>query len=223
MDKDRGHKRYNLIIFDWEGTLGDTIGQALYRIAVEASKGVFGSDAIIKETFRLNLLHAAKGFFPSWSNEQLEQFCLRKSVSSEVEPSDLYLIPGAKTLVERLNQADINLAIASNKGQQSLQNALQRSALLPFFRITRAAGQTPPKPCPQMLDEILTEFMLTPADALMIGDSVSDIEMARLIGMDSVGFDYYHQNTQALLAEGALFVFDNYQDVAQFLNLPNSN
>ena len=43
---------------------------------------------------------------------------------------------------------------------QSLQNALQRSALLPYFRITRAAGQTPPKPCPQMLDEILTEFLL---------------------------------------------------------------
>ena len=219
MSKDHGHKRYDLIIFDWEGTLGDTIGQALYRIAVEASKGALGSNAINEETVRLNLLQAAKGFFPNWSDEQLEQFCLRKSVSSDVEPSGIYLLPGAKILIERLSDAGINLAIASNKGQQSLQSALKRSALQPFFRVTRSAGQTPPKPCPQMLDEILTEFLLTPADALMIGDSVSDIEMAKQIGMDAVGFDYYHQNTQELLAAGALFVFDNYPDVAQFLNL----
>ena len=219
MDKDRGHQRYDLIIFDWEGTLGDTIGQALYRIAVEASKGALGNDAMINETFRLNLLHASKGFFPNWSDEQLEQFCLRKRVSPDVEPAEIYLLPGVKTLIERLSEAGINLAIASNKGQQSLQSALKRSALLPFFPVTRSAGQTPPKPCPQMLDEILAEFLLTPVDALMVGDSVSDIEMAKLIGMDAVGFDYYHQNTQALLAAGALFVFDNYLDVAQFLNL----
>lgn len=216
-------KRYDLIIFDWEGTLGDTIGQALYRIAVEAGKVALSTNSSSEETFRFNLNHAAKGFFPSWSDEQLEQFSLRKRASPNSEPSDIYLLPGAKALIERLSQAGIDLAIASNKGQQSLQNALQRAALQPFFRVTRSAGQTPPKPCPQMLDEILAEFLLTPTDALMIGDSVSDIEMAKLIGMDAVGFDYYHQNTQALLDAGALFVFDNYPDIAQFLNLPNSN
>ena len=217
------NKRYDLIIFDWEGTLGDTVGQAIHRIAVEASKEVVGTEAMHEETFCLNLRQAAKGFFPSWSDEQLEALCLRKSASAAVDPTDIYLLPGAKKLIESLSAAGIDLAIASNKGQHSLQSALQRSALQPFFRVTRTAGQTPPKPCPQMLDEILTEFLLKPADALMIGDSVSDIEMARIIGMDAVGFDYYHQNTEALCEAGALVVFDNYQDIAQFLNLPISN
>ncbi len=214
-------KRYELIIFDWEGTLGDTIGQAIHRIAVEAGKAALDHDGVIEDAFQANLNHAARGFFPSWSDEQIEQFCLRKSASCKSEPSDLYLLPGAKAFIEQLHQAEVDLAIASNKGQQSLQSALHRSALLPFFRITRSAGQTPPKPCPQMLEEILAELMLTPTDALMIGDSVSDIEMATLIGMDVIGFDYYHQNTEALLQMGALRVFDSYLDIAQFLNLPN--
>ena len=218
-DHDRNPKRYELIIFDWEGTLGDTVGQALYRIAVETGKSVLGDEPHHQDTFRFHLQHADKGFFPNWSDDQIEEFCLRKSILGGSEPSEMYLLPGAKELIECLSQAGINLAIASNKGQQALQAALQRSALQSFFHVIRSAGQTPPKPCPQMLTEILAEFLLTPADALMIGDSVSDVEMAKRIGMDAVGFDYYHQNTQALIDAGALFVFDNYSNVAQFLNL----
>jgi phosphoglycolate phosphatase len=70
-----------------------------------------------------------------------------------------------------------------------------------------------------MLEEILSECFVTVDQAVMVGDSVSDVEMARQIGMDVVGFDFYHQNTADLLSAGALKVFDNYQDLGQFLKL----
>ena len=213
--------QYDLIVFDWEGTLGDTVGQSLCRIASEAGRYVLGTDETPEEIFHRNLLQAARGFFPSWSNEQIERFSLSKIPCGGSQSPEACLLPGAKAIVEHVSTAGIHLAIASNKGLQSLQSALQRTGLQPFFTVIRAAGQTPPKPCPQMLLEILDEFLLKPENALMIGDSVSDIEMAKQIGMDAVGFDFYHQNTAELREAGALVVFDNYQDVAKFLNLPD--
>ena len=220
MSKESSHKRYGLIVFDWEGTLGDTVGQSLCRIAVEAGKHALGADGLSESLFRQNLYQATRVYFPSWSDGQIEQYCSRKCLSNQATLPEVCVFPGAKDLVERLSQAGIHLAIASNKGAQSLQSALQRAGMQPFFSVTRAAGQAPPKPCPQMLEEILDEFLMSAKEALMIGDSVSEMEMAKQIGMDAVGFDFYHQNTEALLDAGASLVFDNYEALAQFLSLP---
>jgi len=70
-------------------------------------------------------------------------------------PTELCLIPGAKAFIEKLIAAKIDIAIATNKGQHSLQRALQATELDKLFKVTRSAGQTPAKPCPQMLEEIM--------------------------------------------------------------------
>lgn len=215
---EQSSKKYSLVIFDWEGTLADLAKQTLARV-VDAHLSLLKPFTEDDEHLKSNVLQVAKQLFPLWSDEELERISDIKMVTAGCDVAGVYLLPGAKALIERLAVEGVDLAIASNKGQQSLQVALQRSALQPYFRVTRSAGQVPPKPCPQMLEEILVEFAVDASDALMVGDSVADIEMAGLVGMDAVGIDFYHQNTEALLQAGAKVVFDYYPDLAKFLNL----
>ncbi|MDX1836450.1 HAD-IIIA family hydrolase [Legionella taurinensis] len=215
-------KRYRLVVFDWEGTLGDTLGQILNNVAVEARRLNFGEldEQLARQSVELGLVKAMKIVFPHLTLQQHQQLLQAVQQSLVSRHADVYLIPGAKLIVERLAAAGLDVAIATNKGQQSLHRALQLSGLDALIKVTRSAGQTPPKPCPQMLEEILDEFSLTPKDAIMVGDSVTDIEMAKSIGMDAVGVDFYHQQREALEGAGALCVFDDFQLFAEFIHLP---
>lgn len=214
-------KRYRLVIFDWEGTLSDTLGQILSTIADEARKLNFGelNEPLARQSVDLGLIKAVKRLFPCLSPCQHHQLVLAVQQALLSRNARVHLLPGVEEIITQIVKANIDLAIATNKGQSSLQRALSACGLASFFKITRSAGQTPPKPCPQMLEEILQEYAIPVDEALMVGDSVTDIEMARQINMDAIGIDFYHQQAEVLLSAGALDVFDNYQQLARFLQL----
>lgn len=212
-------KKYQLIIFDWEGTLSDTLGQVLDSVATEAARLGFGSfnPEIARLSFEIGLVNAIKRLFPELS--PLEQHELIEAVQRNLmsRHGETFLIPGAKQLISALSHAQILLAIATNKGHQGLHRALLNSGLAPFFNITRSASQTAPKPDPTMLIEILDELVILPENALMIGDSAIDMEMAGRLKMDAIGVNFYHQDGEELLRAGALQVFNDYRLLADFL------
>lgn len=219
------NSRYQLIIFDWEGTLGDTVGQSLLQMARERLRDdkVQASENQTDSSFKKVISQSIRDVFPYWSEQQIEQFCKVHGLMQSFSASSEILFPGAKDFIESLHQENKQLAIATNKGYHSLLQALQYTGLDAYFSILRAAGQVPPKPCPQMLTEILQESLLATSQALMVGDSPADIEMAGQIGMEVVGVDFYHQNSDLLLAKGAIAVFDNYQDLQDFINISSSD
>ena len=214
-------KSYRLVVFDWEGTLGDTLGPVLNAIRTQAGRLQFGEldEQLARQCVPQGLLRAVKKMFPHLSLHQHEQ--LLQAVQQAIlttAPGDV-LFPGAIHLVQQLQRAGLDLAIATNRGSQSLQRALQESGLDDLIKVTRAAGQAPPKPCPQMIEEIMDVFDVHPSETLMIGDSLSDIEMAMSAGVDAIGVDFYHQQGAELSAAGALAVFDDYTQLGQYLGL----
>lgn len=215
-------KSYRLVVFDWEGTLGDTLGQILNTVAKEARRLQFGEldEQLARQYVELGLVNAVRKVFPRLSEVEQEQLLMAVHQSLVSRTSQVYLIPGAKEIIGQLHRAGIYLAIASNKGQQSLQRVLHACELDKLIKVTRCAGILPPKPSPDMLDEILDAFGVKADEALMVGDSVIDIDMAKSLGVDAVGVDFYHQQNDVLRAAGALDVFDNYQRFAEFLHLP---
>lgn len=214
-------RRYRLVVFDWEGTLGDTLGQILNTVAAVAKQMEFGEldEQLARQYVVLGLVMAVKKLYPHLSMHQHEQLLRAVQHALATNPLQVCLIPGARQIVEQIQQAGMYLAIATNKGQQSLQRALQASGLNVFFPLTRSAGQVPAKPSPQMLEEIMEECGVTAAQTLMVGDSVSDIEMAKQIGVDAIGVDFYHQQAANLHVAGALEVFDDYRQLARYLQL----
>ena len=212
---------YSLIVFDWEGTLGDTLGQILQTVAVVAKGMGFGDldEQLARESVVLGLVLAIKKLFPDLSMHQHEQLLAEVQQALVTHSANSCLIPGAKRFLQDLKQTGLTLAIATNKGQHSLQRALVSAGIDDLFTVTRSAGQVPAKPCPQMIEEIMDVCGATPSQTLMIGDSISDVEMALQAGVDVIGVDFYHQQAASLLAAGAMDVFDDYQQVAQFLSL----
>lgn len=212
---------YRLVVFDWEGTLGDTLGQILTTVASVARDMNIGEidEEAARQYVALGLVNALQKLFPTLSLHQHEQLLEAVQHRMTTNPSGVQLIPGAKAFLEQLNAAGIDLAIATNKGQHSLQRALLATGLEGTFKVTRSAGQVPPKPYPQMLEEIMDACGATASETLMIGDSKADIEMANMLGVDAIGVDFYHQQGTILQTAGALAVFDDYQALANYLKV----
>lgn len=215
------NKRYQLVVFDWEGTLGDTLGQVLSAIANAVERLHFGEldVQLARQHVAFGLSMAVQKLFPHLSIYQHEQIIQEVQLALATTTTNVCLIPGAMQVVEAIKQAGMDLAIATNKGQHSLQRALHITGLDAIFTTTRSAGQAPAKPCPQMLEEIMDEVGVLASQTLMVGDSVSDIEMAIQAGVDAVGVDFYYQQDLALREAGAIAVFDDYRQLANFLNL----
>ncbi|KTD80538.1 HAD family hydrolase [Legionella waltersii] len=213
---------YELVIFDWEGTIADTLGVVLHTISSESIALGFGELDMDKarQYANLGLVQAVKKLFPKLSTKEQEDLMQAVQNAMVSRHSDVSLIPGVMPFIKQLVQQNIQIAIATNKGHQSLLRALQATGLDEIFKVTRSAGQVPAKPCPQMLEEIMEEFNQTPDATLMIGDSVSDMEMATGIHVSAIGVDFYHQQSDALKEAGAMAVFDDYTLLAEFLKLP---
>lgn len=214
-------KPYQLVVFDWEGTISDTLGLILHTVSIQA--GILGFGGVdpyqARQYVDLGLIQALRKLFPNLSATQHQQLLHAVQLAMVSRPTEVCLIPGAREIIQQLHDAKIDLAIATNKGHQSLQRALHATGLDSFFKVTRSAGQVPAKPCPQMIEEIMAEFGQTSSSTLMIGDSPTDMEMAKNSKVAAIGVDFYHQNEQALKAAGALTVFDDYQLLADFLKL----
>lgn len=210
---------YQLVVFDWEGTIADTLGNVLHVIAEEAKIHGFGEidPYQAKDYVSLGLKQSLRKLFPHINDDQHEQLFQSVQQSMILKPTEIRLIPGAKEFIQQLVAARVDVAVATNKGHHSLLRALHMVGLDEIFKVTRSASQVPPKPCPQMLEEIIEELGATPESTIMIGDSVTDIEMANSINVKSIGVDFYHQQEAQLLAAGAAAVFDNYQLLSAYL------
>lgn len=219
------NKAYGLVVFDWEGTLHDTLGQVMHCVTLEAKRLQLGplDEAFARFWLAFSLDEMANKCFPTASKEQKKQLLQGVQQAFVMQHSAVYIMPGANALIRCLYERGTQLAIATNKGQKSLQRALQQTGLDTYFKVTRSAGQTLAKPAPQMLQEILEVFAETAENALMVGDSLNDVEMAKRVGMDAVGMNFYYQPTEPFLARGALKVFDNYQSLADFLSCPKED
>lgn len=210
---------YRLIVFDWEGTLGDTLGLIVNIVSsVARDKGLAApSEEKAMEYASYGLQTAIRKLYPEISSELYQELMQSVQMALAKPQEDVYLYLGAEALISSLHKKGYELAVATNKSERSLNKALCISKLKPYFSITRSAGQCQPKPHPEMLEEILERTGNDAQSTLFIGDSTIDIDMANALGIDFVGVDFYHQQEEALLSKGALAVYDNYKDVETFI------
>jgi len=212
---------YHLVVFDWEGTIGDPLGQFLSSLTIQAKQLNFGS--VDAETARYYLtmgpVIAIKKMFPHLSSAQQSELLQNTQQTMLLNHTEVCLISGVREILLQIKSNGIKLAIASNKGQQSLLRDLANAGLQDLFDVIRTASQAAAKPSPQMLEEIMEECDATADETLMVGDSVSDIEMATQLHVTAIGVDFYRQNEAILRAAGAEDVFDNFQKLSCYLEL----
>ncbi|MCW8193501.1 HAD-IA family hydrolase [Proteobacteria bacterium 005FR1] len=182
-----------LYIFDWDGTLCDSLAKIVYctqAAARELGVRVPEEDAV-KNIIGLSLRPAIQQIFPGVGEEQLQALLAGYSkhfVADQERGMDFY--PGVRQTLDTLLDQGHHLAIATGKSRRGLDRILGEMGLEDYFHSTRCADETQSKPHPQMLSELLDEFAVGPEVAVMIGDTEYDMDMARQLSMPRIAVSY---------------------------------
>lgn len=182
-------KRFDVIIFDWDGTLVDSIDWIVHCIQQAAlHHGCRVPDAqSAKDIIGLSIENAIKTLFPDEDAETRAKLAFHYGqgfFSRQIGPDDLF--PGVRDMLLRLRQDGYRLAVATGKKSKGLAQAIAGTGVADLFCTTRCADQTASKPDPLMLTEIIAELGVDKRRALMVGDSVHDLQMAINAEIDAV-------------------------------------
>jgi len=213
---------YKLLIFDWDGTIMDSVARIVDCLRI-SSEQVLGdenrSDHELKDVIGLGLREAIQQLHPVASEQQiLDMSNAYRHQYMEVNKTSSALFEDAEKTLETLEKQGYWLAVATGKGRQGLDQVLDITGLGPHFHSTRCASETFSKPHPLMLEEILQQLGLYPEDALMIGDTEYDMEMARNAKMDCLGVSYGVHSTERLQKHQPIGCIDHINQLEAFLS-----
>ena len=184
--------RYELLVFDWDGTLIDSAGAIVWCIQSACRDlGLPVPDAarashVIGLGLQDALAYAVPGLPPADYGRMVERY--RKHFLAR--DAEIPLFRGAAGMLSSLRGRGHTLAIATGKSRAGLQRALDNTSLRPLFASSRCADQCAPKPAPDMLLELMDELGANEANTLMIGDTVHDLRMAAHAGVAAVAVSY---------------------------------
>jgi phosphoglycolate phosphatase len=183
---------YDLIAFDWDGTLFDSTAIIVRCIqaAVRDVGGTVPSDQAAAYVIGLGLMQALAHAAPDVPQEKYPELNARYRHHYNGHQNDLSLFEGVLPLLSVLKTSGHKLAVATGKSRLGLDEALKSVALKDRFDGSRTADETAGKPHPRMLQELMDEFGVTPERTLMIGDTTHDLQMALNAGCASVGVSY---------------------------------
>ena len=193
--------KYSLIVFDWDGTLIDSAG-TIAECIQDACRDM-GLEVPTRErashVIGLGLHDSLRIAVPGLRPGQYAEFVALYRRHFLAREDAMRLFPGIENLLERMSKTH-QLAIATGKSRHGLDRALDATGLRAYFRASRCADETHPKPHPAMLLELMEALEVPAAGALMIGDTSHDMEMARGAGVDALAVAYGAHAEAALLA-----------------------
>lgn len=211
-------KPVQLIIFDWDGTLFDSVGQIVssLQFAAQQFQQPLTADKA-KSIIGLGLPEVAQVLFPNVP--ELHADILKCYGEHYVENStDEQWFAGVSDLLLDLKRQQVKLAVATGKSRRGLDRVLKQTNSHDIFEITRAASETKSKPDPLMLTEILNYTGIKAEHAIMVGDTSYDLEMAQNIAMPSVGVSYGVHSPEILAQFNPLKIVNNVTRLHEFLN-----
>lgn len=212
--------RYELVVFDWDGTLLDSAAAIVRAIQMAAQdlQVPVPNEYMARHVIGLGLQEALMRAVPDLPVEAYPQMVDRYRHHYLGADHTLTLFAGVPEMLAKLKEQGCLLAVATGKSRLGLNRALAHSGLGAFFQATRCADECFSKPHPQMLEEILDELGVSTDKAVMIGDTTHDLNMAQQAGVDGVGVLYGAHPAEDLLACKPVICFDNVPDLSHWLN-----
>jgi len=212
---------YKLLIFDWDGTLMDSVARivdCLRKASEQVLTDAIRSDHELRDVIGLGLREALIKIHPQSNEQQIDDMsAVYRHQYMEANTTSSVLFDGAEALLEGLEEQGYWLAIATGKGRQGLDHVLEITGLGHRFHTTRCASETFSKPHPLMLEEILEQLGMNAEDALMIGDTEYDMEMASNAKMDRLGVSYGVHPEDRLMKHQPIGCIDNLNQLNEFL------
>lgn len=213
---------YKLIIFDWDGTLMDSVPRivdSMQRAAREMQLNPVSVESI-RNIIGLSLDKALLELWPDLNSEHvvaLQQCYGKHFLRQNAQPMAFF--DGAVELLDWLmsHPAKPLLAVATGKKRVGLERILNEHDMHHYFAATRCGDESHSKPHPQMLEYLLDKLKIEPQQALMLGDTDYDIHMAQAAGINSLAVSYGAHNKERLDAARPNFLCDSVQQIRQYL------
>ncbi len=211
--------RFDLIVFDWDGTLFDSTG--LIVQCIQAACRDLGlpvpDDQKAAYVIGLGLHDALQHVVPGLPPERYPELGRRYRHHYFARQHELVLFQGTLDLLQALKARKHWLAVATGKSRAGLDEALTHSSLQRVFDATRTADETASKPNPRMLQELMRELGTDPQRTLMIGDTTHDLALATNAGTASLGVSYGAHPPGAFAAHGPLAVLRSTAELQDWL------
>ncbi len=208
-------RRFDLIAFDWDGTLYDSTAIIVRCIqdAVRDVGGTVPSDQQAAWVIGMSLSQALAHAAPDVPPEKYNELGNRYRYHYLKHQDDLSLFEGVMPMLQELRERGHLLAVATGKSRRGLDELLHTDALRGVFDASRTADETAGKPHPLMLQELMAEFGVPPERTLMIGDTTHDLQMALSAGCASVGVSYGAHEPASFEPLHPLFVAHNVREL----------
>lgn len=215
-------RQFDLIAFDWDGTLFDStkIIVRCIQAAVVDVGGEVPTDQAAAYVIGLGLTQALAHAAPDVSPEKYPELGRRYQHHYATHFNDLSLFDGVLPLLEALKARGHLLAVATGKSRRGLDDALASVELRGVFDASRTADETAGKPDPLMLRELMAQFGIPASRVLMIGDTTHDLQMALNADCASVGVSYGAHEPEAFEMLKPLHVAHSVRGLHDWL-LPN--
>lgn len=212
--------RFDLIVFDWDGTLIDTIDWIVHCLqnAGEEFGFLIPEAQAAKDVIGLCIDNAVSTLYPDSDDDTQRKIVTsytQEYLSKQLSQKDFF--PGVFEMLVNLKESGYQLAVATGKTRNGLNQALQATGTEGLFDITRCADETASKPDPKMLHEII---MLTHSSldrALMVGDSIHDLQMARNANIRSIGVTCGANSKESLLQFNPLLCLQQPTELLNFI------
>ncbi len=212
-------KQFDLLIFDWDGTLMDSAGvivDSIQRACLDIGLPA-PSERASRQIIGLGLAQALQTLLPDLPADDYPRLVERYRHHYLERDADIPLFAGVDQAIPALAGEGFTLAVATGKSRIGLARALDASGLGACFTATRCADQTHSKPHPAMVLELIDELDADPARTLVIGDTSHDLLMAANAGVASLGVTYGAHEPDDLRAHAPLALLDSFAEVHAWL------
>ena len=212
-------RQYDLIVFDWDGTVMDST--AVIAGSIQAACRDLGlpvpSDEAARHVIGMGLKDALTYAVPEAPEDMYEQLAASYRRHYLAQDASIPLYAGARETIAELHGNGITLAVATGKSRNGLDRALQSSEMGGYFRSSRTADETFSKPHPAMLQELMEELAVQPERTLMIGDTTHDLKMAANAGVDALGMTHGAHPEEHLSMLRTVALLDNFSELREWL------
>ena len=212
-------RRFDLIAFDWDGTLFDStrlIARCIQAACADVGTTV-PSDRDASYVIGLGLGDALRHAAPDLEPDRYGDLAQRYRHHYLASLDDIVLFEGTLEMLDALKARNHSLAVATGKNRRGLDDALRRSPLGGYFAATRTADETASKPDPLMLLELMRELGSTPERTLMIGDTTHDLQLAENAGCASVAVTFGAHSHEEFARFRPLHIAHSTADLAAWL------
>lgn len=185
-------RRFDLIVFDWDGTIVDSaasIADCIRSAAADLELAVPTLEQA-RHVIGLGLLDALAHAVPGLAHDRAEEFSARYRHHYLAREPHIVLFDGMQAVLDELYASGVPLAVATGKTRRGLARAFESSGLGQLFAASRCADESHSKPHPAMLLQLADELNVKPQRMLMIGDTTHDLQMAAAAGVAALGVTY---------------------------------